>query len=265
MKWLVLSLCLLSFCVLSACEEESKDDTENSLAEDAGTEAFLNFDQLEQYGKITSTSLEYTEFELIKLAEDDAQKDYEVVIRNFVRQELNQEASFLDSVDGTYNPRSVVVGTKEGNMYSLRLRKWYNYKGIWTVVDYAPYHQKDNEGAVPPQQTVEYEYIEPTSIDKSVQEQVKEKMASTTGGHHYFNVDGTIYILLVAGEGKSIELLNIFGNDYLMEVKYALSDITDERYGKNPHVLIKVNSGIYDLFFKRYSSVEIDDVRLNMP
>lgn len=265
MKSSVLAICLLSFCLLSACEKESKNAIENSLAENVATEAFLNFDQLEQYGQITGTSLEYTEFELKKLAEDDEQKNYETVIRSFVKRELNQEASFLDSVDGTYNPRSVVIGTKEGNMYSLRLRKWYNYKGIWTVVGYAPYHQKDNEGAVPPQQTVNYEYIELSRVDKSVQEQIKEKMRSTTGGHYYFNVDGTIYILLVAEEGKSIELLNIFGNDYLMEVHYAFSDITDERYGKNPHVLIKVNSGIYDLVFKRYSSVEIDDVRLNMP
>ena len=220
-------------------------------------------DQLEQYGIITGSSIEYTEADMGSFAKDDTQKDYVTVIKNYVQQELGQEAHYLDSVDGTYNPRRVVVGTKEGNTYLLELQKWYNFNGIWTVSSIA---QVKDEGAVPPEQTVKYEIIDAASIgDQGVQKEINKKIMARSAGHYHFTAGDTLYVLLVAGKEQSVELLNVFGNDSLMKLQYTIIENKDPRFGENPYLLLKLDATIMDLFVHQYSSIKVDDIRLNMP
>jgi hypothetical protein len=203
------------------------------------------------------------------MSKDDAQKDYVTVVKNYVQQELSKEVSFLDSVDGTYNPRHVVVGTTKGDTYMFVLRKWYNYNGIWTVSRYAQFKE---EGAVSPKKTVKYELINPSSLPASVQKEVNVRIDSKKEERSYIDDDGMIYVLLVAPQGQSVELLNVFGTDYLIEVQYTTMETptsydgktTTQMFGENPYVLIKVNQSITDISFKKYSSVIDELVRLNM-
>ncbi|MBW4082930.1 hypothetical protein [Paenibacillus sp. S150] len=119
--------------------DSSTSDTNSGEINETKTNFLLNFDEMEQYGIVTGTSTEYTNTDLDQLAKNDLQKDYVAVIKDFVKQELKQEISYLDTVDGTFNPRSVVVGTTQGDIYLIELQKWYNHNGIWAVSRYAQY------------------------------------------------------------------------------------------------------------------------------
>lgn len=221
---------------------------------------------MEQYGIVTGTSTEYTNTDLDQLAKNDLQKDYVAVIKDFVKQELKQEISYLDTVDGTFNPRSVVVGTTQGDIYLIELQKWYNHNGIWAVSRYAQY--KD-QMAVPKKEAGNQEFADPSDItDAAIQEQVKEKIAARKEGHFYFTTDENLYILLVAGKDQSVELLHVYGNEdnaTLLDIEYTYIDSKNKKFGENPYVLLKADSSIADLFFKKHSGVQIDDVRVNMP
>lgn len=274
MKRSVVLLCLMALFILSSCTKEDiandPHSTTSTLHEltniestGSNTETFLNLDQLEQYRIVTGLSKVYSKADMDSLAKDDKQKDYAAVIKNYVQQELGQKASFLDSVDGTYNPRKVIVGTTDGNTYMLELRKWYNYNGIWTVSNYA---QVKDDGAVPPEQTINYELIDAASIDDlEVQKEVIKKITAKTAGHYHFTAGDKLYVLLVAGKEESVELLNVFGNDYLMELQYATVENKDPRFGENPYLLLKLDAVLMDLFVQQYSNIKIDDIRLNMP
>jgi len=86
--------------------------------------SFINLDELEQYGVRYGESKELSEEDLESLSKDEQQKDYVEVAKAYVKHELKQEPLFLDSRDGSYNPRSIIIGTKEGNVYLLKLQKW---------------------------------------------------------------------------------------------------------------------------------------------
>jgi len=268
-------LCLMALCIVSACTNESNNgsgfnpttnvsnESTNNDSTQLKTNSFLNLDQLEQYHIVTGSSKEYTKADMVSLAKDDMQKDYVGVIKNYLQQELGQEASYLDSVDGTYNPRKVVVGTTDGNTYMFELRKWYMYNGIWTVSSYA---QVKDEGAVPPEQTIKYELIDAESVsDQGVQKEINEKIMAKSAGHYHFTAGDKLYVLLVAGKEQSVELLNVFGNDYLMKLQYTTIENKDPRFGENPYLLLKLEATIMDLFVQQYSETKIDDIRLNMP
>ncbi|MGM0885005.1 MAG: hypothetical protein ACQEXQ_28680 [Bacillota bacterium] len=281
----VMLLCLMAVCLLSACTKQNyyapsssnsttstssetsasnapSEPSEPTNSEQLETESFINLDQFEQYGIVTGSSMVYSEDDMNNMSKDDAQKDYVTVVKNYVQQELSEEVSYLDSVDGTYNPRHVVVGTTEGNTYMFVLRKWYNYNGIWTVSRYAQFKE---EGAVSPKQAVEYELTKPSNLPASVQKEVNVRIDSKKEERSYIDDNGTIYVLLVAPQGQSVELLNVFGTDYLIEVQYTTMETPTQMFGENPYVLIKVNQSITDISFKKYSSVIDELVRLNMP
>lgn len=274
MKRSVVLLFLMALFILSSCtKEDTANDPQSTTStlheptniESTGsnTETFLNLDQLEQYRIVTGLSKVYSKPDMDSLAKDDTQKDYAAVIKNYIQQELGQKASYLDSVDGTYNPRKVIVGTTNGNTYMLELRKWYNYNGIWTVSNYA---QVKDDGAVPPEQIINYELIDAASIDDlEVQKEVIKKITAKTAGHYHFTAGDKLYVLLVAGKEESVELLNVFGNDYLMELQYTTVENKDPRFGENPYLLLKLDAVLMDLFVQQYSNIKIDDIRLNMP
>lgn len=284
----VVLLCLIAVCILSSCTKENNNasssnsttsapretsasnaPSESTNSGQSETESFINLDQFEQYGIVTGSAKVYTEDDMKNMENDDTQKDYMMVVKNYVQQELGEEASYLDSVDGTYNPRHVVVGTTEGNTYMFVLRKWYKYNGIWTISRYAQFKE---EGAVPPKQTVKYELVNPSSLPASVQKEVNVRVNSKTEERSYIDDNSTIYVLLVAPQGQSVELLNVFGNDYLIEVQYTTmktpsspdGETTTQMFEENPYILIKVNQPITDISFKKYSSVIDELVRLNM-
>jgi hypothetical protein len=281
MKVSIYLLCLAAICILPACAIDSNNDSGVNMATSVTIEtsipsesvsnetaqpdnvSFLNLDQFEQYRIITGTSREYTEADMANLAKDDMQKDYVAVIKNYMRQELGHEVSYLDSVDGTYNPRNVVVGTTEGNTYMLELRKWYNYNGIWTVTNLAQFKE---DGAMPPEQSVTYEIIDVSSIgDPGILKEVNEKISARNAGHYHFIADDTLYILLVAGMEHSVELLNVFGNESLMRIQYATIENTDPRFGENPYLILKLDATVMDLFIQQFANTKVDDIRLNLP
>lgn len=286
----VVCICFMAVCLLSACTKEndkaapsSNSTTSTSSvtntpippSEPAKSEQlvdgmFMNLDQLEQYGIISGSAKHFSEDEMNQMSKDDAQKDYVTVIKNYVQQELNEEVNFLDSVDGTYNPRHVVVGTTDGNTYMFVLQRWYNYNGIWTVSRYAQFKE---EGAVPPKKSVEYEFIQPSSLPAHLQKEVKGRIESKTQERSYMDDNGTIYVLLTAPQGQSVELLNVFGTDDLIKVQYTTIETptsydgttTTQMFGENPYVLIKVNQPITEISFKKYSSIIDELVRLHLP
>jgi hypothetical protein len=284
MKGSIYLLCLAAICILPACAIDSNNDSgvnmatsvtietsESSISNESianetaqpDNESFLNLDQLEQYRIITGTSREYTETDMANLAKDDMQKDYVAVIKNYMRQELGHEVSYLDSVDGTYNPRKVVVGTNEGNTYMLELRKWYNYNGIWTVTNLAQFKE---DGAMPPEQSVTYEIIDVSSIgDPGIVKEANEKISARNAGHYHFIADDKLYILLVAGMEHSVELLNVFGNESLMRIQYATIENKDPRFGENPYLILKLDATVMDLFIQQFADTKVDDIRLNLP
>lgn len=262
MKKLAISLIITSLFLLVACQNDSKNVSSTGTGLSVNTpqgretnatpaDPFLNFDELERYGIVTGTSKEYTEDDLRRLVEDNSQKDYVVVIKNFVRQELGQEISYLDTVDGTFNPRSVVVGTAQGKTYLFDLQKWYNHNDIWTVNRYAEY--KD-QMAVAKKESTNYELIEPTDIKtETIQKQILEKISAATDGHYYFKASEKLYILLIAGKDQSVELLHVFGNDNdpaIMDIEYTYTTNQNEQFGEKPYVLLAIDSDISDLFLK---------------
>lgn len=282
MKKSLIFLCLAAICLLSACSEENRSTSGPGPSGSAPIEngasgpwdsdqPLLNLDDLGQYRILTGSGKNYTEADLERLAEDKRQQDYAAVIQHFVQHDLNREIRFLDSVDGTYNPREVVVGTTDGNVYKLSLRKRYDYNGIWTVHQYA---QFIDEGAVPPNRTVQYELVDDLSgLPESAQKQVHERIASKTEERGYVNDNGTIYVLLVAPQGQSVELLNVFGSDDIIEVQYTTTETpassdgttTTPMFGENPYVLIQVNSTVTDISFKKYAGATDELIRLNLP
>ncbi|WP_337033495.1 hypothetical protein [Paenibacillus illinoisensis] len=282
MKKSLIFLCLAAICLLSACSEENRSasgpgPTETAPIDNGASgprdsdQLPLNLDDLGQYRILTGSGKNYTEADLERLAEDKRQRDYAAVIQHFVQHDLNRKIRFLDSVDGTYNPREVVVGTTDGNVYKLSLRKRYDYNGIWTVHQYA---QFIDEGAVPPNRTVQYEWVDDLSgLPESARKQIHERIASKTEERGYVNDNGTIYVLLVAPHGHSVELLNVFGNGDIIEVQYATAETptssdgktTTPMFGENPHVVIKVKQPITDISFKKYAGVTNDLIRLNLP
>jgi hypothetical protein len=111
-----------------------------------------------------------------------------------------------------------------------------------------------------------YELIDAVSVgDPGVQKEVNEKITARSAGHYHFTAGGTLYVLLVAGKEQSVELLNVFGNDSLMELQYTTIENKDPRFGENPYLLLKLDATIMDLFVQQYSNIKVDDIRLNLP
>ncbi|MCU6708706.1 hypothetical protein M6D81_08240 [Paenibacillus sp. J5C_2022] len=249
----------------SAVVEENNTTESKPESMEPASVSFLNFDELEQYGTITATMPDYSDNDLKKLSKDESQKDYKVVIKKYVSNELKQNMSYMDTVDGTYNPRKVVVGTEEGNMYLFTLNKWHSYGGIWTVSSYAQYNHNDE--AIPPS-SVSYEVIDPDAVtEQTIQKEINERISAREEGQYYFNKKDVFYVLLVAGKNQSVELINVFGQDnYSLDVQYVYTENIYERYGEAPYILFKVpNVSIADLSFKQFSPVKIRDERPNLP
>ena len=150
-------LMVLALCLLVACGKQSNRENKTGLK----NEPFLNIDLLGTYGIIEGSNKEYTTADMEHMAKEANQKDYVAVVKNYIKDELKQEISFLDSVDGTYNPKRVVVGTTTGKSYIFILKKWYKYDGIWTITSHAPIEEGK---AVAPQSTVEYNEVRISDI-----------------------------------------------------------------------------------------------------
>jgi len=245
---------LAAVCVIIACTD--KDNSPNTMG-------FINLDELEKYKIITSNSLVYSVEDIQELAKNESLKNYEVVIKQYMTEKLGQTVSYIDTVDGTYNPRKVVVGTEEGLTYLLELRKWYNYNDIWTVSSHSQFNV--NNEALPPE-LIPYEEIEPDMVtDSEIQGQINQYIAAREEGQYYFNVNDTFYVLLVAGANQSVELLHLYGNPSLLNVEYAYVDNRNVQYGEAPYALLRVDDvEVVDLFFKEYSTIKVRDERLNM-
>lgn len=249
---------------------ESKPDSILNNGEVAvDDKTVLNFDELEKNGTMTATAPDYSDEDLEELSKNESQKDYEVVIKNYVSNELKQNMSYMDTVDGTYNPRKVVVGTQEGNVYFFTLNKWHSYGGIWVVSSYAQYN--DNDDAVI-RKSASYEVIDPDAVaEQTIQKQINEHISAREEGQYYFRNGEEFYVLLVAEQKKSVELINVFGQNeyslYALDVEYVYTENIYERYGEAPYVLFKIRRGgsISDLAFKQYTPLKIRDERLNMP
>lgn len=266
MKKLFFLMMLTVVCFLAACtKEEGESVVHNAPSVVPADAPFLNLDELEKNGTMTATMPDYSDEDLKQLSKNESQKDYELVLKNYVSDELKQNMSYMDTVDGTYNPRKVVVGTQEGNVYFFILNKWHSYGGIWTVSSYGHYNDKDDAII---RKSVSYDVIDPDAVtEQTIQKQINERIAVREEGQYYFSKEDVFYVLLVAGQNQSVELINVFGQDnYSLDVEYAYIENVYERYGEAPYILFKVKGvSIADLLFKQYTPVKIRDERLNLP
>lgn len=285
MKKLFCILIYISFCLLSGCQqaellgadeglvqeikeiqmkEKESEQTQESDMEKDQEHVFLNLDELERYGVRLATVLEISSEELEERAKDETQKNYVTVVQEFMEQKLKKKVWFLNTIPGTYNLREMVVGTTDGEIYWLELAKWYSYNEIWTVRSHSRYDEAE-ERVVPRSQSVEYEILGTEDIEVAVREQLEQKLANEAPGYTYFYVDETLYALMMAAEGETVELLAISGDPHSIRIEYANGTAGyREIYGENPYVLIRIDSPVVDLYFKKYSSVETGDIRLNM-
>lgn len=95
------------------------------------------------------------------------------------------------------------MGTKEGNTFSLTLRKSYNHNEIWTVSSHSQLNH--SEDAIPREKSIKYQVVDSSSVSPKVKKQTNEKIKSKKEEHSYFKVDETVYVLRVAPKGQSID------------------------------------------------------------
>lgn len=257
MKRVFVIMLIAAMIIISSCQSGNNNPIIEQEAGQANEKiAFINLDDYEKYGVVSSTGYRYSDDELKAFQQDKKRQDYVAVVKEFVEQELKSELSFLDTADGTYNPRRITVGTSDGAVYALTLNRRHNYGDIWTINDYALYGQGNGEGAQPRSNTVDYELMDINDALQTVQDWASKVIAKKQRGHEYSLLDGKTYILLTAVEGESIELLDIYGDNTRIGISYANSIIDpDKRYGEKPNILIKVNSPIMEIVFNQYSSM----------
>jgi len=251
---------LMSVFLVAGCRSEP----ENPRI--AGELPLINLDAYESYGIVASTEFEYDEAQLRKWTNDPLRTDYVEVARQFADSELGSGLRFIDSADGTYNPRRVTIGTADGEVYALIMRRWHSYGGIWTVNQYARYSSPPEEGLREPEHTVKYELLDTDQAEQAAQAWAEEQIAQPKRGHQYLLVNGKVYILLTAAPGETVELIDVYGDEHLIRVKYANgTDDPDIRYGAKPYVLIRVDSHVSEISFSSYSTVVRDHPSLYIP
>lgn len=176
------------------------------------------------------------------------------VIKEFSKNELKSEIQFIDSIDGTYNPKRMTVGTVDGNVYAFYLVRYHNYEGIWVVSRYALYEKKDLAIS---NATVKFEEIDPKQAEQTVQDWFRTQTSKKQRSQDYLLVNDKIYILLTAKEGESVELLDVSGTEERIIVSHANSSVDSEkRNGEKPFVLLYVKSPITEIKFNEYSKVQ---------
>lgn len=251
-----LALCSL---LLIGCETNSPSAKNSSLGD-----TFINLDVLENSIKTTFVEFEYAEDELIEWSKQEKKRDYTNVIEDFVKQELKQTLSFIDSVDGTYNPKRMIIGTGDNKFYEVELNRWHNYNGIWTVKRYT---QLDEAALTDTsQQSIRYERVELNQAEKVVQDWVKELVEKQQRREDFLLVNEDTYILLTAAKGESVELLEVWGNDERVIISHANSTIAeDARFGELPYVLLHIRSPVLEVKFNQFSHVKINHTNIYNP
>lgn len=284
----------VSICILFACTNEHNSNstspgttssqenkiavsdslTKNESAKPASNYIF-NMDELELYGTTQTSTKQYTETDLQKMSEDEVHKDYLKVVSQFVEGELGKKVYILDSVDGAHHPKEVTVIVTDGTIYRVFLEKRYDYNGIWTVTRYSEY--KD-EWTMPLPQDVEYRIVNdlssiPDEVRKEVRERINSKSDEISFIHDPYNDAENTYALVVAPQGYSADLLNVHGKESYINILYTTFETvvssdgktTTAMFGENPFILIEVTDPIVDIFFRKYTSINEERIRLNMP
>lgn len=271
-RWLLVTT-LTSILFISACKNNEdasqvSDKSQQKVSEQISSKtSFVNLDEYERYGLVTTTGMNYSTNELETFSKSKERKDYVSVVKDFVENQLKSQISYLDTVDGTYNPRRVTVGTASGSVYALTLNKWHNYGDIWTVGTYSQYNQEDGQGAQPKLRTVDYEMLDISTInDSSVKEWANKIINKHQRNEEFRTQDGKVYVLITAIKGESVELNDIYGDETQIGISYANSmDDQNKTYGEKPYVMIKVNSPITEVVINKYSSMLKEHPSLYMP
>lgn len=266
----IMAICILGIVFVSGCIAGKGGGTvtgqEKPVNEAGSAGVFHNLDAYEQYGIVGSTVLEYASKDLERMRGEPIRTDYVEVVRQFVEQELKSGLHFLDTADGTYNPRRVTVGTTDGRVYAFILNRWHHYDEIWTVGSYSLYGEGKDEGTAPRDNTVAYRELDIGQAEETVKKWVENAVATKQSRQDYLIVNGKVYILLAAAEGQAIELMSIHGDDHLIGVAYArYSADPDNRYGQKPYTLLQVDSPVSELVFSQYGAVEREHLSLYIP
>lgn len=145
----ILVIAVLLLC--SACQSNSDkgdllqesqmiDGLHEELHEEADEQpaSFVNYDELTELARRVTefTGVEYSNEELERMEKEDWRKNLEDAVQDFAEDKLHADITFMQSVPGTYNSRSVVIGGTSGDVYRVDFVKRHNNNGIWTAAYY---------------------------------------------------------------------------------------------------------------------------------
>lgn len=254
-----------------ACENtasENDNNTSNNLQsgdhksdQEMEEYGFLNYDYAywqEGVGKHAGISQPiFSEEKLRELAKKDEYKDYNLVVKEFVKNQYNKEIKSIQTANfNTINAhyKNMLVHTSDDLIFIIKLKKWMNHNGIWTVDSYPQSLNKNDLSHVD-----RFEIIDgiPSYRDYGLQE-YKNKV------EHNFN-------LLSVEEAEDIiqdwaeELLSF--DAWRVELFHDLSkqnhdDHRDDRYEGDTYVLItapadSTNSIMIDFVKANNDEIEI--------
>lgn len=277
--WIVVCFLL----ILPACKGDLKRDVqapvatqlqENSQATgipssqgvDENAElSFIDFDKLSKQALrlTTTTGPDYSSDDLETMSQEDWRKDYTEVVKRYAEKNLFSEISFINSLDGFYNPKYVLVGNDNGLVYRVQLVKHYNYGGIWTVRDHAEINEANSATQY---EIIEYAIIDIEEAEEPISSWAQEIITKDKAAEEYFIGDSSkTYILLTSDPGESIEVMEIKAADSSISIQYANTIVDEEMYGRQPYVLIQFDSLAMDIIIRKYASRTTKDIRPFMP
>lgn len=229
----------------------------------------VNYDELlESARRLTSsTSVQYGEKELERMKNDVWRTNLEEVIQDFANKKLSLPITFMQSLPGTYNPTSVLIGNEMNSLYRIDLVKRYNLEGIWTVESYSAVNEGNKSQIDNP---IDYRMIRKEEAEAQVNAWATTLMKNENGAEEVFTLPAAngakdkTYVLLAAESGASVELLNVRAGDSSLSITYATASPNEQKVGRNPYILLEFDSFTIDVFIRKQSSIQLKDIRPNM-
>jgi hypothetical protein len=141
---------------------------------------------------------QYTNEELLALAENPESRDYKKVLKRFVSEQIGKEIASFQTASRTVNPREVLVITTDHQAIQIRMQKWNNYDQIWTVTGYNDLYPTEHG-----EEIQRYRSIKIADAPQQVQDWAGKLLTAPEWKKEFLRLGNQTYILLKTSSSRT--------------------------------------------------------------